>query len=134
MATVSEVAFFAGEVGFCPCCGLRRPLGRLNVEFPDGDKEPRCADCFFGPPDSKYRFTGDAFYARRDNPLVIFGQTGDVLWDGHQHYFEPHGQGSKIAYFTVPVNIKTDLGQYNQYCPVDISRYMDFSDDDEDPL
>lgn len=91
MATVSEVKFMSDEeVGFCPCCGLRRPLGIVNVPGMPGQ---RCIDCFFGAPgESEFSFQGEAIWAARYHPTIGYGQTGDVVasW-GPKYFFEPHG-------------------------------------------
>lgn len=81
--TVSELSFGSnGLVGFCACCGLRRPLGTINDHFTG--EQVRCIDCFFGPPEQEFVFVGTAV-------LLRDGRTGDVVRDWHGEYFEPHG-------------------------------------------
>lgn len=118
MATVSEVKFMSDdEVGFCPCCGLRRPLGIVNVAGMPGQ---RCIDCFFGPPDSEFSFQGEAIWGQHNHPTIRFGQTGDIVasW-GPKYYFEPHGNHEA----RVECDLKT-LHAVNLYQPK-IRRYYD---------
>lgn len=112
MATVSEVGFCREQVGFCACCGLRRPLGRINLSM--RGETVRCIDCFFGPPDDGYaglRFFGEAIYARHDNAKVNFGQTGDVVRDWEKYYFEPHGNYE--GRIEISVDDVTDMNVYD---------------------
>lgn len=115
--TVSELTFEASTVGFCACCGLRRPLGMVNSTLGPDQEMVRCIDCFFGHPEQPFQFRGEAIYNRKDNPLLNFGQTGDILFDGYDLWFEPHGQ-FEVRY---QVN-KEDLYAFNEYQPKRISR------------
>jgi hypothetical protein len=92
MATVSELAWAStNRVDFCACCGLRRPLGTLNLTTEFEGESVRCIDCWFGPSDDKPAFRGTAVYIGAVRERCRFGQTGDVLWDGYRNWFEPHG-------------------------------------------
>lgn len=102
MATVSEVAFLPDdEIGFCPHCGLRRPLGIVNVPGMPGQ---RCIDCFFGGGDPEFSFYGEAIWATRDHPTIGYGQTGDIVMSwGPTYHFEPHGN------FEARVPVKSEM-------------------------
>ncbi|HEX3800281.1 MAG TPA: hypothetical protein VH413_16415 [Verrucomicrobiae bacterium] len=93
MATVSETAFGeTGLVDFCACCGLRRPLGRLNLDLGADQETVRCVDCFFGPEQPQV-FIGEAIYIGAPRQECGFGATGDIVstpWYGVL-FFEPHG-------------------------------------------
>ncbi len=98
MATVSEAAWYPiGRVDFCACCGLRRPLGRVNLTLGPDQEQVRCVDCFFGPPDpfDAPVFIGEAIWVGlvANGESVNYGQTGDVLRTERRRWlFEPHGQ------------------------------------------
>jgi len=120
MATVSHLAWEPiDRPGFCACCGLRRPLGALNLAIQPGGESVRCIDCFFDPADA-FAFKGTAVYVGskerfdcKSSGVCRFGQTGDILWDGCDNWFEPHGDiGSRFK-----VDITDDVAHLRQFHP-----------------
>lgn len=133
MATVSEVKFMSdNQVGFCPCCGLRRPLGVVNIPGMAGQ---RCIDCFFGPPgESELSFQGEAIWKERDHSIIGYGQTGDIVasW-GPKYFFEPHGNPDRrIELKSSFDGTKLEFPQLHDvrfYQPI-VRRYTDCSEDE----
>jgi hypothetical protein len=126
MATVSEVAWQGEVMGFCACCGLRRPLGRVNLELSAGQELVRCIECFFDPGSGcEFRpvFMGEAIFIGQ-NPAVNFGQTGDVLYEhGPTYFFEPHGNYQDRIAVTL-----AQLYDFIRYSPKPHSRQASFAD------
>lgn len=128
MATVSEVAFSSERWEFCPCCGLRRQLGRVNVDLGPGQERVRCIDCFFGPPQSEYspHFIGEAIF-NSQAPTVNRGQTGDVLrqpLSPETFIFEPHGNPEGRVVCTLE-----DLYEFIRYTPKPYSERTDHTEE-----